>query len=108
MASAEVRTAALKSAYGQVDRKPRRPRQNGLANCRDVIAISNSTAFSLSSGVCTNDLRRAIAFIDGLYVGTCNIREQPGQRIELSRSVASRTVASRTVATACRKVSWKR
>lgn len=50
----------------------------------DVIAISNSTPFGLSSGVCTNDLRRAIAFIDGLDVGTCNIWEQPGYRIEMS------------------------
>ena len=33
---------------------------------------------------CTNDLRRAIAYIDGLDVGTCNIWEQPGYRIEMS------------------------
>jgi len=49
-----------------------------------VMAISNGTEFGLSSGVCTNDLRRAIAFIDGLDVGTCNIWEQPGFRIEMS------------------------
>ena len=49
-----------------------------------VMNISNSTAFGLSSGVCTNDLRRATAFIDGLNVGTCNIWEQPGYRIEMS------------------------
>lgn len=49
-----------------------------------VMAISNSTPFGLSSGVCTNDLRRATAFIDGLDVGTCNIWEQPGYRIEMS------------------------
>ncbi len=53
-------------------------------NDADVMAISNSTEFGLSSGVCTNDLRRAIAFIDGLDVGTCNIWEQPGYRIEMS------------------------
>lgn len=49
-----------------------------------VMAISNSTEFGLSSGVCTNDLNRAIAFINGLDVGTCNIWEQPGYRIEMS------------------------
>ncbi len=49
-----------------------------------VMKISNSTPFGLSSGVCTNDLNRAIAFINGLEVGTCNIWEQPGYRIEMS------------------------
>lgn len=49
-----------------------------------VIKISNSTAFGLSSGVCTNDLNRAIRYINGLNVGTCNIWEQPGYRIEMS------------------------
>jgi putative phosphonoacetaldehyde dehydrogenase len=49
-----------------------------------VMGISNSTEFGLSSGVCTNDLNRAIAFINGLDVGTCNIWEQPGYRIEMS------------------------
>ena len=50
----------------------------------EVMRISNSTDFGLSSGVCTNDLGRAIAYIDGLDVGTCNIWEQPGYRIEMS------------------------
>ena len=50
----------------------------------EVMAISNSTDFGLSSGVCTNDLNRAIAYINGLNVGTCNIWEQPGYRIEMS------------------------
>jgi len=50
----------------------------------EVMKISNSTAFGLSSGVCTNDLRRAQAFITGLDVGTVNIWEQPGYRIEMS------------------------
>ncbi len=49
-----------------------------------VIEISNGTKFGLSSGVCTNDLNRAIAYINGLNVGTCNIWEQPGYRIEMS------------------------
>jgi len=50
----------------------------------EVMKISNSTQFGLSSGVCTNDLNRAIAYINGLDVGTCNIWEQPGYRIEMS------------------------
>ena len=49
-----------------------------------VMAISNSTAFGLSAGVCTNDLGRATRFVDGLHVGTVNIWEQPGFRIEMS------------------------
>lgn len=49
-----------------------------------VMEISNSTDFGLSSGVCTNDLNRAINFINGLDVGTVNIWEQPGYRIEMS------------------------
>jgi len=49
-----------------------------------VMAISNSTAFGLSSGVCTNDLIRATHYIEGLDVGTVNIWEQPGYRIEMS------------------------
>ena len=50
----------------------------------EVMRISNSTAFGLSSGVCTNDFRRMQAFVEGLNVGTVNIWEQPGYRIEMS------------------------
>jgi putative phosphonoacetaldehyde dehydrogenase len=49
-----------------------------------VMEISNSTEFGLSSGVCTNDFRRMQAYIEGLDVGTVNIWEQPGYRIEMS------------------------
>ncbi len=49
-----------------------------------VIALSNSTAFGLSSGVCTNDYRRMQKYIAGLRVGTVNIWEVPGYRIEMS------------------------
>ncbi len=49
-----------------------------------VMTISNSTAFGLSAGVCTNNLHRATAYIEGLDVGTVNIWEQPGYRIEMS------------------------
>ncbi len=49
-----------------------------------VRAISNGTAYGLSAGVCTNDFRRMQAFISGLKVGTVNIWEVPGFRIEMS------------------------
>ncbi|HUF86566.1 MAG TPA: phosphonoacetaldehyde dehydrogenase [Thermohalobaculum sp.] len=49
-----------------------------------VIAVSNATAFGLSSGVCTNDFRRMQRYIAGLAVGTVNIWEVPGYRIEMS------------------------
>ena len=49
-----------------------------------LIEVSNSTAFGLSSGVCTNDYRRMQKFIRGLNVGTVNIWEVPGYRIEMS------------------------
>ncbi|UVC09479.1 phosphonoacetaldehyde dehydrogenase [Rhizobium sp. TH2] len=49
-----------------------------------LIALSNSTVFGLSSGVCTNDFRRMQKYIAGLDVGTVNIWEVPGYRIEMS------------------------
>ncbi|RMF04759.1 MAG: phosphonoacetaldehyde dehydrogenase [Alphaproteobacteria bacterium] len=49
-----------------------------------VMEISNSTPFGLSAGVCTNDLNRITAYVDGLKVGTVNIWEAPGYRIEMS------------------------
>ncbi len=49
-----------------------------------VMEISNSTPFGLSAGVCTNHLERITAYIEGLNVGTVNIWEQPGYRIEMS------------------------
>jgi len=50
----------------------------------EVIKISNSTAFGLSSGVCTNNFMRAKKYIQNLNVGTVNIWEVPGYRIEMS------------------------
>ncbi len=49
-----------------------------------LIDISNSTPFGLSAGVCTNELNRITKYVDGLDVGTVNIWEQPGYRIEMS------------------------
>ena len=50
----------------------------------EVISVSNSTPFGLSSGVCTNNLNRITRYVDGLNVGTVNIWEVPGYRIEMS------------------------
>ena len=50
----------------------------------ETMRISNSTSYGLSSGVCTNDFRRMQAYIRGLEVGTVNIWEVPGYRIEMS------------------------
>ncbi len=50
----------------------------------EAIAISNSTAFGLSSGVVTNNMKHAIRFIKELRMGTVNINEVPGYRIESS------------------------
>jgi len=50
----------------------------------EVIRISNSTAFGLSSGVCTNRLDHITRFVSELEVGTVNIWEVPGYRIEMS------------------------
>jgi acyl-CoA reductase-like NAD-dependent aldehyde dehydrogenase len=53
-------------------------------NIDDVIRISNSTAFGLSSGVCTNRLDYITRFVNELDVGTVNVWEVPGYRIEMS------------------------
>ena len=50
----------------------------------EVIRISNSTAYGLSSGVCTNRLDYITRFVNELEVGTVNIWEVPGYRIEMS------------------------
>jgi putative phosphonoacetaldehyde dehydrogenase len=49
-----------------------------------VIRISNSTAYGLSSGVCTNRLDHITRFVNELEVGTVNVWEVPGYRIEMS------------------------
>jgi len=50
----------------------------------EAIAISNSTAYGLSSAVCTNRLDYITQFISELHVGTVNVREVPGYRLELT------------------------
>lgn len=50
----------------------------------DAIAVANSTAYGLSSGVVTESLPDAIKAIKSLRTGTVNINEVPGYRIEKS------------------------
>jgi len=50
----------------------------------DAIRVANSTAFGLSSGVCTNRMDDITRFINELETGTVNIWEVPGYRIEMS------------------------
>lgn len=49
-----------------------------------AIQVANSTAFGLSSGVCTNRLDYVNKFVNALQTGTVNIWEVPGYRIEMS------------------------
>jgi phosphonoacetaldehyde dehydrogenase len=55
-----------------------------FASIDEAIAISNSTAYGLSSAVCTNRLDYITRFISELNVGTVNVREVPGYRLELT------------------------
>jgi putative phosphonoacetaldehyde dehydrogenase len=50
----------------------------------EAIAISNGTAYGLSSSVCTNRLDHITRFINELHVGSVNVREVPGYRLELT------------------------
>ena len=59
-------------------------RISGLDGIAEVIAISNSTAYGLSSGICTNRYDYIQRLIAELKVGTVNLWEVPGYRIEMS------------------------
>lgn len=50
----------------------------------EAIRIANSTAYGLSSAVCTNRLDYVTRFVRELNVGTVNVREVPGYRLELT------------------------
>ena len=50
----------------------------------EAIAIANGTAYGLSSAVCTNRLDYITRFVSELQVGTVNVREVPGYRLELT------------------------
>ncbi len=50
----------------------------------DAIRIANGTAYGLSSAVCTNRLDYITRFVNELQVGSVNVREVPGYRLELT------------------------
>jgi putative phosphonoacetaldehyde dehydrogenase len=50
----------------------------------EAIAIANGTAYGLSSAVCTNRLDHITRFVNELHMGTVNVREVPGYRLELT------------------------
>lgn len=55
-----------------------------FADIDEAIRIANSTAYGLSSAVCTNRLDYVTRFVQELHVGTVNVREVPGYRLELT------------------------
>ena len=55
-----------------------------FANIEEAISIANGTAYGLSSAVCTNRLDYISRFVAELQVGTVNVREVPGYRLELT------------------------
>jgi putative phosphonoacetaldehyde dehydrogenase len=55
-----------------------------FASIDEAVAISNGTAYGLSSAVCTNRLDYINRFVADLHVGTVNVGEVPGYRLELT------------------------
>ncbi len=53
-------------------------------NIDDAITQVNSTAYGLSSGVCTNRLDDIMRFVRELHVGSVNVWEVPGYRLEVT------------------------
>jgi acyl-CoA reductase-like NAD-dependent aldehyde dehydrogenase len=50
----------------------------------EAIALANGTAYGLSSAVCTNRLSDITRFVNELQMGSVNVREVPGYRLELT------------------------
>ena len=50
----------------------------------EAIAIVNASAYGLSSSVCTQRLDHITRFVQELQVGSVNVREVPGYRLELT------------------------
>jgi len=50
----------------------------------DAIRIANGTMYGLSSAVCTNRLDYITRFVSELKMGSVNVREVPGYRLELT------------------------
>ena len=55
-----------------------------FGNLDEAIRISNGTPYGLSSAVCTNRLDYITRLITELQVGSINVREVPGYRLELT------------------------
>jgi len=55
-----------------------------FASVDEAIALVNSTAYGLSSGVCTNRMDDIMRFVRELQVGSVNIWEVPGYRLEVT------------------------
>jgi len=55
-----------------------------FGNIDQAIRIANSTAYGLSSAVCTNRLDYITRLVAELNVGSVNVREVPGYRLELT------------------------
>ncbi len=55
-----------------------------FSTIEEAIRISNSTDYGLSSAICTNRLDYITRFVSELNVGSVNIREVPGYRLELT------------------------
>ena len=55
-----------------------------FTNLEEAIRIANGTVYGLSSSVCTNRLDYITRFVAELNVGTVNVREVPGYRLELT------------------------
>ncbi|BDC43272.1 phosphonoacetaldehyde dehydrogenase [Paraburkholderia terrae] len=55
-----------------------------FGNIDEAIRMSNSTDYALSSSICTNRFDYITRFISELEVGSVNVREVPGYRLELT------------------------
>ena len=55
-----------------------------FADIDEAISIANGTVYGLSSGVCTNRMDDIVRFVNELHMGTVNVREVPGYRLELT------------------------
>lgn len=53
-------------------------------NVDDAVAQVNSTAYGLSSGICTNRLDDIMRLVRELHVGSVNVWEVPGYRLEVT------------------------
>jgi phosphonoacetaldehyde dehydrogenase len=55
-----------------------------FSTVEEAIRIANGTAFGLSSSLCTNRMDMITRFIQELNVGSVNVREVPGYRLEMT------------------------